>query len=337
MRPSFSLPSRSGASFASSLDSDDISDAASLAGVSWQRVPSVMPSGASPLVQMSGGEQGGAIWIWRGRGALHSQPLYCCCADADVALLTRKQTSTVHTLLTLRPSSTTPCPAVASFRQQQERGGVLDLPAGTSAVPLHLAPHLPNHTLSFRCVPPPAYAAAAAADSLPLWSRPVTVREGVETQLHVVVPVIQPMGEQQQQEEEEGQEGGSGGTDAAHLTATSSADTAHLTAAAAAARGGVAAGRRAAGVGGAPALTVAILRLSVHRRGPGAMHVVLESMQGDPPYLLENRMPIPLQYRQVRTGREYSHAVCACTAAALPSGIQVADRWDRMGWFFETV
>ena len=32
------------------------------------------------------------------------------------------------------------------------------------------------------------------------------------------------------------------------------------------------------------------------------MHVVLETLQSDPPYMLENRTPFPLQYRQVRGG-----------------------------------
>lgn len=148
---------------------------------------------------------------------------------------------------------------------------MLDLPAGAASLPLHLPAGLPSHTLSFRCVPPAAYAAAAAADSLPLWSRPLTVRVGLETQMHVVVPVIPS-------EEDEAQQGGGGGGggDAAHLTATKAAP---------------------ARAGWPPA--VAILRLSVHRRGLGAMHVVLESMNCEPPYLLENRTRFPLQYRQV--------------------------------------
>ena len=155
---------------------------------------------------------------------------------------------------------------------------MVDLPPGASSVPLPLADHLPSHTLSFRCVPPQPYAAAAAADALPLWSRPVTVRNGMEAQLHVVVPVIV---HEEPEQEGGGEEGGSG-------------DIAHFTANAAAAARGVAAGRPT----GAP-LAMAILRLSVHRRGLGAVHVVLESMQGDPPYQLENCTAFPLQYRQV--------------------------------------
>lgn len=166
-------------------------------------------------------------------------------------------------------------PAAASFRLQQQQGGLLHLPAGAAAVPLPLGANLPNHTLSFRCMPPAAGAAAASApDQQPLWSRPVTIRNGVETQLHVVVPVAPP-----EESETAGQQGGSSG-DAAHLT------TAAAAASPAGARGGACAG-------------VAILRLSVHRRGPGGMHVVLESVQADPPYLLENRTPFPLRYRQV--------------------------------------
>ena len=141
-------------------------------------------------------------------------------------------------------------------------------------MPLPLGANLPNHTLSFRCMPPAAGAAASAPDQQPLWSRPVTIRNGVETQLHVVVPVAPP-----EESEIAGQQGGGSG-DAAHLT------TAAAAASPAGARGGACAG-------------VAILRLSVHRRGPGGMHVVLESVQADPPYLLENRTPFPLRYRQV--------------------------------------
>ena len=181
----------------------------------------------------------------------------------------KQQPAQLELIIASQPSM--PSPAASSFRQQQERGGVLDLPAGAASLPLHLPAGLPSHTLSFRCVPPAAYAAAAAADSLPLWSRPVTVRVGLETQMHVVVPVIPS-------EEEEAQKGGEGGSgsDAAHLTATKAAP---------------------ARAGWPPA--VAILRLSVHRRGLGALHVVLESMHCDPPYLLENRTRFPLQYRQV--------------------------------------
>lgn len=104
----------------------------------------------------------------------------------------------------------------------------------------------------------------------------------METQLHVVIPVPPP----------EEEPGSSGSGDAAHLTA----GTAGAAALSAGARGGACAG-------------VAILRLSVHRRGPGGMHVVLESVQADPPYLLENRTPFPLRYRQVE-------AVCCCLRIA---------------------
>jgi hypothetical protein len=182
--------------------------------------------------------------------------------------------------------------AASSFRQQQERGGVLDLPAGAASVPLPLTAGLPYHSISFRCVPPPEYAAAAAADALPLWSRPVTIKEGAEAQLHVLVPVIQP----DEAEEQSHGEGGDAAADAAHLTPSASA------AAAAAARGAAGGGLAA----------VAILRLSVHRRGPGAMHVVLESMHGEPPYLVENRTAVPMQYRQVHTARRKPRTLPAC-------------------------
>jgi hypothetical protein len=108
--------------------------------------------------------------------------------------------------------------------------------------------------------------------------------------MHVVVPVIPS-------EEEETQKGEGGSGDAAHLTATK-ATTARS--------------------GWPPA--VAILRLSVHRRGLGAMHVVLESMHCDPPYLLENRTRFPLQYRQVG-GRRHTlplPLLPACRNEGLP-------------------
>lgn len=192
--------------------------------------------------------------------------------------------------------------AASSFRQSVQRNAVLDLPAGAASMPLPLSAGLPNHTLSFRCVPPAAFAAAAAAESLLLWSRPITVQVGVDSEMHVVVPVIPAeVGEAEGAGGGGAHGGGSGGGDSAHLTAAAagSPDAAHLTPTAAAA--GTAAARGlsgGAGPGGAPA--VAILRLSVHRRGQGTMHVVLESMHSDPPYLLENRTPFPLQYRQVR-------------------------------------
>jgi hypothetical protein len=160
------------------------------------------------------------------------------------------------------------CSAASSLRQQQQRGAVTDLPSGAEAVPLHLAAGLPNHVLSFRCVPPPHSAATAAADALPLWSRPLNIREDQEAQLFVVVPVVPP---EEATEDKAGGKAADGG-DAAHLTAHQ---------------------------GGAAFTSVAILRLSVHRRAPGAMHIVLESMAAEPPYLLENRTPVPLQYRQV--------------------------------------
>ena len=54
------------------------------------------------------------------------------------------------------------------------------------------------------------------------------------------------------------------------------------------------------GAATAATTSLALLRLSVHSRGPGMLHVVLESVNSDPPFLLENRTPYPLHYRQVR-------------------------------------
>ena len=48
-------------------------------------------------------------------------------------------------------------------------------------------------------------------------------------------------------------------------------------------------------------MAVAIVRVSVQRRGVGALHLVVESAHSEPPYLLENRTPVTLQYRQVDT------------------------------------
>ncbi|KAL4443584.1 hypothetical protein ABPG75_011321 [Micractinium tetrahymenae] len=263
--PSLVRPSRRFLSTASQLNADAdsrrslASAASSLASLSsrWDRVPSLLPSGTSPLVQLS----------------------------------------------------------ASSFRQSVQRNAVMDLPAGAAAVPLPLSAGLPNHTLSFRCVPPPAYAAAAAADALPLWSRPVTVRAGVESQMYVVVPVIPPEEDEAGTEhaggQAEGSCGGSGtsGSDAAHLTALpggrGSGDAAHL------APGH---GSGGSGLAGWPP-AVAILRLSVHRRGLGAMHVVLESMHSDPPYLLENRTHFPLQYRQAHVRGAPFHTLEPFSAA----------------------
>ena len=267
--------------------------ASTLSGASsqWDRAPSLMPSGASPLVQMNG-----AQWSNRAVG--------CIVLGAAAASAAEKQQSRAWQLpgtmpvspaararsLQLASALAPPRPAAAaSFRQQVQRNAVLDLAAGAASMPLPLSAGLLNHTLSFRCVPPPAYAAAAAADSLPLWSRPVTIKPDAEGQLFVVVPVIPA------EEEGQGGDGGDGGTgDAAHLTAS---------------------GGSASTAGWPPA--VAILRLSVHRRGPGAVHVVLESMQSDPPYLLENRTLLPLQYRQAHVRGAPLHTLEPLSAGGL--------------------
>ena len=47
---------------------------------------------------------------------------------------------------------------------------------------------------------------------------------------------------------------------------------------------------------------IALVRISVHARGPGVQHVVIESAAADPPFLIENRSPLSLAYRQVRYG-----------------------------------
>jgi len=54
---------------------------------------------------------------------------------------------------------------------------------------------------------------------------------------------------------------------------------------------------------------VALLRLAMHTRGPGMLHIVLETVNADPPFLLENRTPYPLQYRQVCYVRALVHAL----------------------------
>ena len=219
----------------------------------WERVPLLMPSGTSHLVQLPGGSDSGHQW---------HHP-------------TEPSTFCVSALTSLHSIFLPACllPAASSFREQQDRGDILDLPAGAAAAPLHLTAGMPIHNLCFRCVPAPADAAAEAADSLPLWSRPVALQDGVEMQIHVVVPVTPPENQQQEQQQDAQ---GAAGSDAAHLTA---------------------AGAPRRGTGWPSA--VAILRLSVHRRGLGCLHVVLETMHSDPPFLLENRTALPLQYRQV--------------------------------------
>lgn len=87
------------------------------------------------------------------------------------------------------------------------------------------------------------------------------------------------------------QQGGStvvpaAGTATAAATGTSSRDSAHLTALSA-----------ESVVSGT---AVAVLRLRVTQRGVGGLHLVLETLQAEPPYLLQNRTPISLAYRQVR-------------------------------------
>ena len=89
-----------------------------------------------------------------------------------------------------------------ALRYHQERGAVLDLPAGASAVPLHLAAGLPAHTMCVRCVSD----AVGASEGLALWSRPVTFAYPDEAVLHVVAPV-------------DTGGAGEGEGDAAHLTA----------------------------------------------------------------------------------------------------------------------
>ncbi|KAL4858517.1 Vacuolar protein sorting-associated protein 13C [Chlorella vulgaris] len=246
-----------------------------------------MASGGSFLVRPSMASQSS---VWQGRSddsTVSSHPVESITPSlAAESFTTRASSWEAVPASLLSGASPLVQMSASSFREQQERGAVLDLPDGASSVPLPLSAGLPSRSISFRCVPPPEYAAAAAADSLPLWSRPVTVQEGVETQLHVLVPVV-PADEQEDQQARPGAEAGAAG------------DAAHLTASAATAAQGTGIAARARATGSAAAVpSVAILRLSMHRRGPGALHIVLESMHSEPPYVLENRTRFPLQYRQ---------------------------------------
>lgn len=136
-----------------------------------------------------------------------------------------------------------------SMRSLEQNGAILDLPAGASAVPLHLIPGLQYHVLCFRYAGQlPGAGTVSTAQGLPLWSRPLHLQQDREEQHYVVIPVA--------------------------------ADNASAQSQLLGAEG------------------VALLRLTMHTRGAGAMHIVLESVNSEPPFLLENRTPFPVQYRQ---------------------------------------
>lgn len=122
----------------------------------------------------------------------------------------------------------------------------------------------------------------SAAALLPLWSRPISISQPDDDVMYVLIPVLGESNtgttsKPSQEEEPSSQE-----------TTTS------------------------LGVSG---VAMALLRLSVHQRGPGGMHIVLESVNGDPPYLLENRTPFSLQYRQAHVKNAPFHLLEAYSAA----------------------
>jgi hypothetical protein len=161
----------------------------------------------------------------------------------------------------------------AAQRASQEAGAVLDLPAGTTAVPLHLVQGMySKHVLCFRYGHSDLLAGGAGeavstndAHGNLFWSRPFSILHDREDEECISIPVAAISGSPSAFSE-------------GNLAAVSSSGS-------------------PTGGGGAG---VALLRLSVHSRGPGTLHVVLESVNSDPPYLLENRTPYPLHYRQVR-------------------------------------
>ncbi|GAB4822342.1 hypothetical protein N2152v2_009388 [Parachlorella kessleri] len=231
---------------------------------------------------------------------------------------------------------------------------------------------VPTHTLCFRSAPAAA-ATITAIGGAPLWSRPITLRYPQEQTLHLLVPISleeaasagaggatsgsSPTG-RADTPQEGGLQGGAEGRPSAYLSpavfdATAGGsdggsgaasedagrrggghvkrDSAHLTVLAA--EPGAAPGR-----GGAPGGAVAVLRVRVSLRGFGGLHVVLETLQSDPPYLLENRTPLPLNYRQAsqaarRTGdgvllSEYLAHIKAAPFHTLPP-------WSAVGWVWE--
>jgi hypothetical protein len=170
----------------------------------------------------------------------------------------------------------------AAQRASQKAGAILDLPAGTTAVPLHLVQGMySKHVLCFRYGHSDLLAGGEGCDDASeasstatrnahgnvLWSRPFSIFHDREDEECISIPVSAICG-----------------SPCAFLEGYSAASTS----------GG------APPVGGAG---VALLRVSVHSRGPGTLHVVLESVSSDPPFVLENRTPYPLHYRQV-TDRE---------------------------------
>jgi hypothetical protein len=68
---------------------------------------------------------------------------------------------------------------------------------------------------------------------------------------------------------------------------------------------------------------VAILKISVQRRTQGGMHVILETAQSEPPYLLANGTDVPLHYRQA------SFQVPPGSRCSIPGGCRRGPREQR--------
>lgn len=163
----------------------------------------------------------------------------------------------------------------AAQRASQEAGAILDLPAGTTAVPLHLVQGMySKHVLCFRYGHSDLLAGGEGSEASTastttsdvhgnlFWSRPFSILHDREDEECISIPVSAISGSLSAFSEGKSAVSSSGGSPG----------------------------------GGAG---VALLRLSVHSRGPGTLHVVLESVNSDPPFSLENRTPYPLHYRQV--------------------------------------
>lgn len=177
----------------------------------------------------------------------------------------------LHSILPAATLVHLPHPA---HQASQASGAILELPAGTVAVPLHLVQGLyRSHVLCFRYATHESTAGwdlsgggtssgtistrgSSSTDKGSgtgfLWSRPISVLQDQAGEYSVFIPV--------------------------------SATTSKVT--------------------GSGEVGMALLRLTVHTRGPGMLHMVLESVNSEPPFLLENRTPFALHYRQVRKKRK---------------------------------
>jgi hypothetical protein len=181
--------------------------------------------------------------------------------------------------------------------QSAAAGMVFELPAGVCAVPLHLVTAASEqYTLCFRC-------GTADVDGTPLWSRPVAIYKLTEEEEYLMLPV---------EYHHHHHHDNSGVSSSLPASPPASPST----------------GSEAQGA-------VAMMRMSVQRRGPGAgVHIVLSTVHSDPPYLIQNRTNIPLMYRQAHVAGAPFHPLPPWTAAGwvwqytvqgVPLEVQVAE------------